>query len=171
MRSGRDLPVPRRPVPTVQKLRRGETRPSRVNLTEPLPPLIEPVMPGDLSDEASAVWARIRAVAAPGLITASDEFALEAVAVSIAEARAARRVLDVTGPVIRSRSQRGIVASPASRVALAWQAAALAWCRELGLTPSSRSSIRGEPGDAYLDLIETIGLPPRLRVVGGEEAP
>ncbi len=161
--------MPRRPRPTREKIRMGETRPSRVNYSEPLPPLLEPHAREDQSVEARAVWDRVLQVAAAGSILAADEFGLEAFSDAVVMYRRAMEVLQQTGPLIRGRNS-GLVANPMSRVARDWQHAALAWSRELGLTPSARSSIRsGGAADPFADLWATIGPPPRLRVVGGQD--
>jgi phage terminase small subunit len=46
-------------MPTKVKILRGETRPNRVNYSEPLPSSNTPTMSTDMDAEAKAVWRRV----------------------------------------------------------------------------------------------------------------
>lgn len=157
--------MPRRPRPTAEKLRLGETRPSRVNFREPLPPQLAPAMPEAMSEEAKEVWARVIETAAPDLILAADEFGLEAFSDAVVMYRRAMEVLRTTGPVLKGRHS-GLVANPMSRVARDWQQVALAWSRELGLSPAARSSLVGRQ-DSTSGVEAILGPSPRDLVVSG----
>lgn len=59
------------PVPTSERIRLGETRPSRLNFDEPLP-IGQPDRPEDMDEGAARVWDRVVADAPTGLLTALD---------------------------------------------------------------------------------------------------
>ena len=143
----------------------GESRPSRVNYREPLPPLRPPVMPEAMSDEAKEVWARVIETAAPDLILAADAFGVEAFADAVVMYRKAMHVLQTSGPLLRGRHS-GVVANPMSRVARDWQRVALAWSRELGLSPAARSSLVGRQ-DSTSGVEAILGPSPRDLVASG----
>ena len=61
------------PAPTRVKLLRGETRPSRLNYAEPIPPSGMPRMPADMDADAKVVWRRVlRDMRHTGVIRAAD---------------------------------------------------------------------------------------------------
>ena len=61
------------PTPTKVKMLRGETRPSRLNLREPMPSPDVPKMPADMDADAKAVWRRVlRDMRHTGVIRAAD---------------------------------------------------------------------------------------------------
>jgi phage terminase small subunit len=60
-------------TPDAAKLRKGETRPSRLNGLEPLPRHRLPSMPKGLDPVARATWRlAVREMGSSGLITAAD---------------------------------------------------------------------------------------------------
>jgi phage terminase small subunit len=61
------------PTPTAVKRLRGETRPSRLNLREPMPSADLPKMPADMDPAAKAVWRRVlRDMRHTGVIRSAD---------------------------------------------------------------------------------------------------
>lgn len=175
---GRRGPVP---TPTAEKLRRGETRPSRLNLLEPLPSRDLPKLPHDMAPEAKAVWRRVvRAMRHTGVIRSADADVFrcycEAVVAYVAEARR----LAAEGAVIQSRrysraaddgddgEQGGgveLIKNPRQQVVRDNRDAVRLFARELGLSPSARVGLRIEREHANDSLTAVIGLPPRLRAV------
>lgn len=133
------------PLPTRVKLLRGETRPSRLNRNEPVPPANVPRMPDDLDPAAQAVWNRVLTDQAPGVILAAhaDTLRMYAEAVVRYEDYSAR--LRRSGPLLRGARGQELVRNPL--VAMVRDAADQVrnLARELGLTPSSLSGVHAAP--------------------------
>ena len=73
------------PTPTKLKVLRGETRPSRLNRTEPRPRSNRPRMPLDMGPVAKTVWRHVlREMGATGVITAGDADVLRVYCESVA---------------------------------------------------------------------------------------
>ena len=159
---GRGFP----PAPTAQKIRAG-VRPSRINFDEPVPRQRPPRCPSHLTPEARRIWRQVLREAAPGQVVALDAFVLELFSEALARYRRASRTYAESSGIIRGRDG-GPVVNPMHRVVrdLADQVRVLA--RELGLSPSARSALH-VPGENGVGdpITNAIGLPPRLRVVGG----
>jgi P27 family predicted phage terminase small subunit len=154
------------PLPTKMKLLRGETRPSRLNLHEPMPSPDVPKMPADMDAEAKVVWRRVlRDMRHTGVIRAADTDVLRAYCESVARYEYAGRLLAQSGPLVRG--QRGeLVKNPLHQVVRDNADEIRQFARELGLSPSARVCLRIEREHALDSLTADIGLPPRLRVVG-----
>jgi P27 family predicted phage terminase small subunit len=154
------------PTPTKVKRLRGETRPSRLNLHEPIPSPDLPKMPTDMDDAAKVVWRRVlRDMRHTGVIRAADADVLRAYCESVARYEHAARLLVQSGPLVRG--QRGeLVKNPLHQVVRDNADELRQFARELGLSPSARAGLRIEPQRALDSLTADIGLPPRLRVVG-----
>ncbi len=154
------------PVPTKVKMLRGETRPSRLNLHEPMPSPDVPKMPTDMDAEAKVVWRRVlRAMRHTGVIRAADSDVLRCYCESVARYQYAGRLLAQSGPLVRG--QRGeLVKNPLHQVVRDNADEIRQFARELGLSPSARASLRMERERAQDSLTADIGLPPRLRLVG-----
>jgi P27 family predicted phage terminase small subunit len=153
-------------VPTKVKLLRGETRPSRLNLHEPMPSPDVPKMPADMDAEAKVVWRRVlRDMRHTGVIRAADTDVLRAYSESVARYQYAGRLLAQSGPLVRG--QRGeLVKNPLHQVVRDNADEIRQFARELGLSPSARVGLRIDRERAMDSLTADIGLPPRLRVVG-----
>lgn len=130
------------PLPTSLKLLHGERRPQRLNAAEPIPPSGHPMRPDDLGAEATAVWERVLRDQAPGVITAADTDILRAYCEAVAEYLKAVRLYATAGPLIRRRG--GAVPNPLHRITRDQRDQIRFLGRELGLTPSSRTSLQGE---------------------------
>jgi P27 family predicted phage terminase small subunit len=123
-------------------------------------------MPEALSEEARVVWARVVATAAEDVILAADEFGLEAFSNAVVMYRRAMSLLETAGPLVKGR-RGGIVINPAHRAARDWQTVALAWSRELGLSPSARSSLIGRQDRTSSGVEAILGPSPRDLVRAG----
>jgi P27 family predicted phage terminase small subunit len=151
------------PAPTKVKLLHGETRPSRVNYREPLPPEHLPSMPTDMSTEAKVVWRRVlRNMGMTGVIRAVDLDVLRCYCEAVARYTQAMRLY--SGPLLKTRN--GPVKNPLHQIVREDSEAIRQFARELGLTPSARSGLLADhdlPNDAFGGSVD---LPPRLRVAG-----
>lgn len=154
------------PTPTKVKQRRGETRPSRLNLREPMPSPDVPRMPADMDAAAKVVWRRaLREMRHTGVIRAADADVLRCYCEAVAGYEYAVRLLAQSGPLVRG--QKGeLVKNPLHQIVRDNRDAIRLFARELGLSPSARAGLRIEREHALDPLTAEIGLPPRLRVVG-----
>lgn len=145
----------RPPIPTKLKLLRGETRPSRLNRQEPRPRGIRPRMPLDMGPAARAVWRRVmREMGATGVITAADADVFRVFCESVARYEYAARLLEQSGPLIAARGHGArageLVKSPLHQIVRDDAVLVRALARELGLTPTARTGLRGN-GEADRD--------------------
>lgn len=133
------------PKPTRLRVLEGETRPSRLNHAQPVPPEGDVVAPEHLGPDALAVWvATMGQIAAMRLVTPADTEALASYCEAVVQRRRAWAVLQASAPLIRG--QRGnLVRNPAMQV---WRDAATVQAKmaaEFGLTPAARAAWRGAP--------------------------
>ncbi|HSW42473.1 MAG TPA: phage terminase small subunit P27 family [Patescibacteria group bacterium] len=153
------------PTPTRVKRLRGETRPSRLNLREPMPAPDVPRMPPDMDADAKAVWRRVlRHMRQTGVIRAADADVLRCYCEAVSRYAAAARLYAQTGPL--TRRDGNLVKNPLHQVARDNADEVRQFARELGLSPSARVGLRIDQARALDSLTADIGLPPRLRVVG-----
>ena len=153
------------PTPTKVKRLRGETRPSRLNLHEPIPSAELPRMPTDMDPDAKAVWRRvIRDMRHTGVIRSADADVLRCYCEAVSRYAAAARLYAQTGPL--TRRDGNLVKNPLHQVARDNADEVRQFARELGLSPSARVGLRIEGARSLDSLTADIGLPPRLRVVG-----
>ncbi len=128
------------PEPVRLRMLKGETRPSQVNRRAPEPRPDRPVMPADMDDAAQVVWQRVeREVGATGIITAGDTDTLRCYCEAVAQYVAALALLRTSGLLIRRRDD--LVKNPLHQVVRDHRDAIRLFARELGLTPSARSSL------------------------------
>ena len=144
-------------TPTKLKLLRGETRPSRLNRSEPKPRSNRPRMPLDMAPAATATWRRVmRDMGATGVITSADADVLRAYCESVARYQYAAGMLQQSGPLVRG--QRGeLVKNPLHQVVRDNVVLVRALARELGLTPAARTVLRGseaEERDPFADFLD-----------------
>ena len=132
------------PMPTKLKVLHGETRPARLNRSEPVPRSTRPRMPLDMSPAAIAVWRRVlREMGATGVITSADADVFRAYCESVARYAYAAKLLETSGPLVRG--QKGeLVKNPIAQLVRDNALLVRALARELGLTPSARSGLRTE---------------------------
>ncbi|HVM29519.1 MAG TPA: phage terminase small subunit P27 family [Candidatus Limnocylindrales bacterium] len=153
------------PTPTRVKRQRGETRPSRLNRHEPIPPADLPKMPADMDPDAKVVWRRVvRDMRHTGVIRAADADVLRCYCEAVSRYAQAVKLYAGSGPILRDRGH--LVKSPLHQLVRDNADLIQRLARELGLSPSARAGLRIEPERAFDSLTAEIGLPPRLRVVG-----
>ena len=165
-RTGNSTQVRRPPEPTALKLLKG-VKPSRINLDEPKVAEGLPPMPDDMLDGADAVWDHVMATIGPsGAITLADGEAVRHYCEATVTYRNLIRTFKKTGANEMIRGNGGmIVANPIMReIALARTHAQVA-AREIGASPSSRSTIRVKKAPET-DLFEKFLTTPR-KVAGG----
>ncbi len=131
----------RPPQPTALKLARGERRPSRVNYDEPSIPAAPAGCPppGGLDGAGLAEWRRIAdMLTEAGALRESDLVALEDYCRALSELRRFEACARKAGPELA-------IAKGYQGVAIKLRAQANTLRRELGLTPSSRGTVRVAP--------------------------
>lgn len=90
------------PAPTKVKMLRGETRPSRLNLHEPMPSPDVPKMPADMDAEAKVVWRRVlRDMRHTGVIRAADSDILRCYCEAVSRYALAARLYAQSGPIVK----------------------------------------------------------------------
>jgi P27 family predicted phage terminase small subunit len=153
------------PTPTRVKRLKGETRPSRLNFAEPVPPADLPKMPADMDPDAKAVWRRVlRDMRHTGVIRAADADVLRCYCEAVSRYAQAAQLYARSSPLMRRDGE--LVKSPLHQVVRDNADEIRQFARELGLSPSARAGLRIESERAFDSLTADIGLPPRLRVVG-----
>jgi P27 family predicted phage terminase small subunit len=134
-----------RPAPAALKLLRGETRPSRVNHHEPRPLDRFPEPPPDLSAAAAAVWGRVLAeFGHTRIIRAADHDVLRLYCEAVVRYEEASRLLAGSGPLVQSKRTGDLVKNPLHQVARDNAALVRQLAGDLGLSPSARTSLRGD---------------------------
>ncbi|CAN5749838.1 hypothetical protein BH23CHL7_BH23CHL7_17230 [soil metagenome] len=157
------------PTPTRVKRLKGETRPSRLNFAEPVPPADLPKMPADMDAEAKVVWRRVlRTMGHTGVIRAADADVLRCYCEAMARYIQAAELYARSGPLVRGvhRGAGELVKTPLHQVVRDHADQVRQFARELGLSPTARAGLRIESDRDFDPLTADIGLPPRLRVVG-----
>ncbi len=152
-------------APDAAKLRRGETRPSRLNGLEPLPRHRAPSMPKGLDPVARAAWRHtVREMGSSGLITAADAHILRLYCEAWSRYRQAADMLGSSAPLLNDRGH--LTKNPLHQVVRDNADHVRLLARELGLSPAARAGLQLLPGSEAPDIDAELGPPPRLRVVG-----
>ena len=127
------------PTPTKVKQLRGETRPSRLNLREPMPSPDVPKMPADMDAEAKVVWRRVAARHAPHGRHPGRRRGRPALLLRGASRRYAHavRLLRAVGPA-GPWTDGHLVKNPLHQIVRDNRDAIRLFARELGLSPSAR---------------------------------
>jgi len=156
------------PAPTALKLLRGEVKANRLNLDEPKVAEGLPPMPDDMLDGADAVWDHVMATIGPsGAITLADGEAVRHYCEATVTYRNLIRTFKKTGANEMIRGLGGmVVANPIMREITNARTAAQVAAREIGASPSSRSTIRVKKAPET-DLFEKFLTTPR-KVAGGK---
>jgi P27 family predicted phage terminase small subunit len=151
--------------PDAAKLRRGETRPSRLNGLEPLPRSGRmPTMPPGMTTDAQAAWRHvIREMRDAGVITGADAHLLRLYCEAYARYLEAARLYASASPLIADRGH--LAKNPLHQVVRDHADQVRMLARELGLSPVARAGLRIVPGADVPDIEAEIGPPPRLRVL------
>ncbi len=151
----------RKPIPTTLKLLHGNPGRRPINKDEPKPDLEAPDCPDHLDAEARAEWARIVGKLEPlGLVTHLDRAALAGYCVTWARWVEAERKLAELGLLVKTPSGYPIQ-SPYLAIANQAAKAMREFLTEFGLTPSSRSRVKGSPPKKKDPLEDLIGRPRR----------
>jgi P27 family predicted phage terminase small subunit len=134
-------------TPTKMRVLRGERRPSQINYLEPKPEVMDAFdAPEDISQTARSVWRETVAALKPtGVLTIADIETLRHYCEAVARYRQASDSLNKSGLLVRGR-KGDAVKNPLNQIVRDNADLVRAYARELGLTPSSRASLRG--GDA-----------------------
>jgi P27 family predicted phage terminase small subunit len=152
--------------PNAAKLARGETRPSRLNGTEPLPRHSAPVMPSDMDDGAKAVWKHVMAeMRGSGIIAGADRDILRAYCEVVSSYQRHVSLLAQTGPLVKGARGKDLVRSPMHQIVRDDRDQMRLLARELGLSPAARANLSMQTGADLPDIDALLG-PPRLAVVG-----
>jgi P27 family predicted phage terminase small subunit len=150
---------------------RGETRPSRLNLREPMPSPDIPKMPADMAAEAKVVWRRVlRDMRHTGVIRAADTDVLRCYCESVARYEYAGRLLAQSGPLVRG--QRGeLVKNPLHQVVRDNADEIRGFARELGFTPTARAGLQSPraEGSMFEELDRVLPVRARLRAMAGDD--
>jgi P27 family predicted phage terminase small subunit len=134
----------RKPTPTHLRVIRGNPSRRPLPKNEPQPRGALLVAPAYLTEPQKIIWAKIIAVAAPGLLRACDEFAVASLAQHLAAAVEANKLLAESGSLL-VKSSSGPVPNPYLRIRRQELERAHALMAELGFTPASRSRIELTP--------------------------
>src|SRR5688572_23727734 len=128
--------------PDAAKLRRGETRPSRLNGLEPLPRAGRmPTMPKGMDPAAQAAWRLVaREMRASGVITGADRHVMRSYCEAYARDLEAASLYAKASPIVNDRGhlaknpQHQVVRDDADQVRLL--------ARELGFSPAARANLQ-----------------------------
>ena len=140
------------PLPTAVKILHGETRPSRLNLTEPQPPANAPELPADLAPAVVVVWQRVLRNQAPGVILAAHSDVLRLYAEAVVRYEEYSALLAKTSPLLRGARGSELVRNPLVAMVRDAGDQVRVLGRELGLTPSSLTGVHAFP-DPAADLL------------------
>lgn len=131
------------PEPTKLKVIKG-TRTSRVNKAAPEPRQNLPVCPKDMDTVAQGVWERVlREYGATGVITGSDHDVFRGYCEAASRYEHAARLLAESGPLVRGARSGELVKNPLHQIVRDNADLVRLLARELGLSPSARSSLTG----------------------------
>lgn len=148
----------RKPLPTNLKLLKGNPGKRPLNQDEPRVALKIPSPPRELPERSRKEWRRLtKQLYAAGLVTELDRMALAALVQSYVRWMEAQEGLAKTGLLVRP-GQDGIPKlNPLLRVSREAQVEYTRMLTEFGLTPSSRSRVKGEPPPSKDPFDEWIG--------------
>lgn len=133
----------RPPKPTNMKLLHGdaEKNPQRINRNEPIAPEAEIAPPGDLSDDARAVWDRLSpSLIAAGVLTYWDTDTFAIVCNAVVDYWRARKYVDNSPPLVQGST--GLIKNPAIGAMKDAEATLSAYGSRFGMTPSDRTKIK-----------------------------
>jgi len=129
------------PTPTNLKLLHGETRPSRVNLNEPVPSYRPVQPPDDLPPASREIWEKLAPdLERKGVLTHWDVLAFEVLCDAAAHYREARRTVTERGVLCTGRKD-ATVKNPAMQMLRETSHMILAAGGRFGLTPADRASL------------------------------
>jgi len=142
-------------LPTKIRQLHGEERPSQINRREPRPGGA-PRMPRGLPPEVRAIWRRVLATQAPGVLTAADAFILEDFCFVAARLHRNSITYASMSPIVRG--PRGQIVKNALAQLVRDDSATMArLATQLGLSPASRAGLSvaespaGDPMEGFLE--------------------
>ena len=134
------------PLPTNMKVLRGTAQPCRMNDGEVKVPKEAVTMPDGLSDDEKKHWDTVaRDLEEVGILTKLDTQALKLYCTLYCTWASAYENLKKYGPVIKDKKGAPCL-SPYFKVSMTAMDKMLAFLREFGMTPSSRTRVRVEQG-------------------------
>jgi len=130
------------PKPLALKILNGSAAhdPQRVNKNPAQPAPHPPVMPADLAPAVQAVWERVLAEQAPGIIRAAHTDVLRVYVEAVVRHEQAVALLAGSGLLIRGSRGQELARNPLLAIVRAEADTIRLYARELGLTPSSVSA-------------------------------
>jgi P27 family predicted phage terminase small subunit len=132
---------PRRP--TKLKVLDGITRPSRLNLHEPIPRDVAPTPPEGATGEVLVEWNRVvEELTAMGIAHAADRDVIYAYCCAVIEHRDAFEAYSREGALVPGQRGGTLVRNPAAQIMRDAALAIRAFARELGLSPAARASLK-----------------------------
>ena len=142
----------RKPVPTALKVLRGNPGHRPLNTREPAPArVVDLTPPAELSGVAAAEWIRLApALQKLGLLTVIDDRALMAYCMVWARWLEAESHVRDHGLVLKGKRGAPFV-SPYVKIAAQAALQLKGWIEQFGMTPSSRSRVKTDPGDKPAD--------------------
>jgi P27 family predicted phage terminase small subunit len=134
------------PKPTALRVLHGD-RKDRINDAEPQPAEREVTAPGELSDDARAIWDQLAPdLIRVGVLTTWDVPAFVIVCEALARYQAATKL--VNGSALLVQGPNGLVKNPALMVQREAEATFAQYGARFGLTPSDRSQLKVDPPGA-----------------------
>jgi len=132
------------PKPLPLKILSGSAKqhPERIPKNPAQPVDQDPVMPEDLSPEARVIWRRVLATQAPGVIRAAHTDTLRIYCETVVRYVRTQKLLADTGELVKGKNGT-LVRSPLTQIVRDAADQARLYARELGLTPSSVSTMSG----------------------------
>ena len=118
-----------------------------------------------MSAAAKYVWRRVISEQAPGVILAVDRDMLRVYCEAVVRYEESAVLYAESSPLVNTRGV--LVKNPLHQVVRDNAEQMRLFARELGLSPAARAGLRMDSSRPGSGIEQEIGLPPRLRVVGG----
>lgn len=132
------------PVPLKLRLLRGESRPSHVNLREPITRDVPPEPPPNMSDEVREIWDyTLNELLVMKIATSADRDTLRCYCEAVVAHRKASEILAKTAVLVRGLHGT-MVRNPALQIQRDAAHTVRGFAQEFGLTPSGRTRIVAE---------------------------
>ncbi len=139
-------------MPTKLKILRGNPGKRPLNDAEPRPQLGEPSCPPWLSKKAKAEWKLIvPELLKLGLLSIIDRAALSGYCQATAEVEEATRIIEKEGRILKRKSSGAMYTHPAVAIQYAAFKVMKGFLQEFGLSPSSRSRVKGSGSPVDVD--------------------
>lgn len=137
----------RPPLPTRNKIMRGNPGKRKLNRREPKVRAQVPVKPAQLHGFEAETWVDVCSILNDmGILSSTDKYAIGAYVKTIVEMHEAEKSLEKYGRYWEA--EVGCVANPAIRILADADRRMRMWSTEFGMTPAARSRIVMPKGDA-----------------------